>query len=102
MIPVALIGFTVPAILCSGFTISIFAVMPKAALVGLLLSDLLHLTFQGPWQKESKRERVGDEEMGSFPDADVSEKSISIATEDVLTDVPRMEATVQQHPVFSI
>lgn len=72
----AYVGFLVPAILSSGFIISIFAVVPKAALVGLLLSDLLHLTFQGPRQKESRRERGGDEERASVLDADQSGKVV--------------------------
>jgi hypothetical protein len=94
MIPVALVGLVVPLILRSGLLISTFCVMPKAALAGLLLSDFLHLALQGPWQKESRRVRVGDEEMGS-------EKSLCLAPEGVPTDVPRMEVTVQQQPVCS-
>jgi hypothetical protein len=82
VIPVALAGFTVPLILSSGALISTFAVMPKAAMVGLLLSDLLHLAFQGPWRKESSRkERVGDEETGPYSDADESEKCVCRAPE---------------------
>jgi hypothetical protein len=72
----------VPAALSSGFIISIFAVVPKAALVGLLLSDLFHLAFQGPWQKESRRERVGDEEVGPIFDADGSEKVVCSTPEE--------------------
>jgi hypothetical protein len=67
--------------------------VPKAALLGLLLSDLLHLAFQGPWQKESRRERVDDEEVGSLLDADESEKVVCSTPEDVPTDVPCMKAT---------
>jgi hypothetical protein len=85
MIPVALVGVMVPAILCSGILISTFVVMPKAAMVGLLLSDLLHLAFQEPWQKESSRERVGDEETGPKCDAGESEKSVCLAPEDDVT-----------------
>jgi hypothetical protein len=96
----AYVGFLVPAILSSGFIISIFAVVPKAALVGLLLSDLLHLAFQGPWQKESRRGRVGDEEVGSLLDVDESEKSVCLASENVQTDVPCMKATPQRPSLY--
>jgi hypothetical protein len=95
MIPVALVGFMLPAILCSGLIISTFAVMPKTALVGLLLSDLLHLAFQGAWQEESRRERAVDEEIGPYPDPDGCEKSVCLGPKVVPTDVPRMHATTQ-------
>jgi hypothetical protein len=96
----AYVGFLVPAILSSGFIISIFAVVPKAALVGLLLSDLLHLAFQGPWQEESRRERVGDEEVGSLLDADESEKVVFSTPEDVPMDVSCIKATPQRPSLY--
>ena len=44
--------------------ISVFCVTPKVALFGLLISDINHLAFQGPWQEKTAKKPVADAEKG--------------------------------------
>lgn len=60
----ALVGLVSALSLNLGALISVSVVTPKAALAGLLLSDILHLLLYGPWRAEEKNEKVGDVEDG--------------------------------------
>lgn len=81
LIVAAFVGLVPALVLNVGILISIFCVTPKVAISGLLVSDLLHLVYQGPWQKETKNERVVDEEKGPRSDADKSEQSVRVDEE---------------------
>jgi hypothetical protein len=62
---VAALAGLIPALsLNIGFLISIFCVTPKVALFGLLVSDILHLVVQGPWQENEAKEQTMDVEKG--------------------------------------
>lgn len=65
----------VPALSLSiGFMISVFCVTPKIALFGLLVSDTLHLIFQGHWQENTTTEPVVDVEKGLQSNVDACSK----------------------------
>lgn len=51
--------------------ISVFCVTPKVALFGLLVSDLVHMAFQGPWQEKLIKKPVVDAEKGLQSTADI-------------------------------
>lgn len=62
---VAILVGLIPALsLNAGFMISVFCVTPKIALFGLLVSDIIHLILQGPWQENIVKKPVADAEKG--------------------------------------
>lgn len=99
LIVAAFVGLVPALILNTGILISVFCVTPKVAISGLLVSDLLHLAYQGPWQKETKKERVTDEEKGSHSDADQGEKCVCVDEEEDSRAVLHSDAAEDQRPV---
>lgn len=65
-----LVGLVPALSLNVGFMISVFCVTPKIALFGLLVSDIIHLVFQGPWQEKTAKKPVVDAEKGLQSDVD--------------------------------
>ena len=70
-----LVGLVPALSLNVGFMISVFCVTPKIALFGLLVSDIIHLVFQGPWQEKTTKEPVADAEKGLQSSVDAYSKS---------------------------
>jgi hypothetical protein len=64
LVVTALLGLVPALSLNVGFMISVFCVTPKVALFGLLVSDILHLVSQGPWQEKIAKKPVLDAEKG--------------------------------------
>lgn len=73
MITAALVGLVPALSLNVGFMISVFCVTPKVALFGLLVSDIIHLVFQGPWQEKVVKKPMVDAEKGMQSSADIHE-----------------------------
>jgi hypothetical protein len=85
----ALAGLITALSLNIGFLISVFCVTPKAALIGLLVSDTLHLAYQGPWQQQEVKEHPVDVEKGLQSNVDASdnlEEDLTIAVSDTQSD----------------
>ena len=72
LVVAALAGLVTALSLNIGFLIGVFCVTPKAALIGLLVSDTLHLAYQGPWQQQEAKEYPVDVEKGLQSNVDAS------------------------------
>jgi hypothetical protein len=73
LVTATLVGLVPALSLNVGFMISVFCVTPKVALFGLLVSDIIHLVFQGPWQESIAKKPVEDAEKGLQSTADIHE-----------------------------
>ena len=90
----ALVGLVSALSFDLSLLISVFCVTPKVVLVGLLVSDILHLVFQGPWQEKNVKEHVVDAEKGSQFDNDENIKEhVADVEMAVQSDADALEAS---------